>query len=178
MNFRIEPAEYDQAFKLHHLYRKVALSPNGLIRRKDEITKDYIDGFMYNSLKNGLILVGTDDDDIIGEIHAYTPGIYAFQHILTDLTIVVDPVYQGKGVGRNLFEKFLEIVKTQYHHILRIELFVREHNIPIVKFYESLGFKNEGRQEFKIYSSESGFETPLHMAWFNADYMGHRKSGS
>ncbi|MGB6150927.1 MAG: type I restriction enzyme HsdR N-terminal domain-containing protein [Pricia sp.] len=49
-------------------------------------------------------------------------------------------------------------------------LFKREHNARNIKFYESLGFKNEGRQDRKIYISNSTFETPLHMAWFNPNY--------
>ena len=170
MNIKIEPAKFGQESQLQSLYEKVADITNGIIRKKDEIDKEYISGFLNRSIGNGLILVGLNDDIIVGEIHAYTPDIYAFKHILTDLTIVVDPDYQRRGIGRRLFEEFLEIVRKKYSHILRIELFVREHNKHVVKFYESLGFKNEGRQESKIFCSESVFETPLHMAWLNPYY--------
>ena len=170
MNIKIERAEISQEFQLQSLYEKVADVPNGIIRYKNEINKDYVSGFLRNSIRNGLILVGLYDDIIVGEIHAQTPDIYAFQHILTDLTIVVDPNFHGQGIGKRLFESFLRIVKKEYKHILRIELFVREHNERTVKFYESLGFINEGRQEFKIFCSKSVFETPLHMAWFNPCY--------
>jgi len=170
MNIKIKPAETGQQFQLISLYKKVADAPNGIIRKKHEIDEEYISGILKCSIKSGLILVGIIDDIIVGEIHAYTPNIYAFQHIITGLTIVVDPKYQGKGIGRMLFEEFLETVKNKYSHILRIELYVREHNERNVKFYESLGFINEGRQEFKIFSTKSEFETPLHMAWFNPYY--------
>ena len=55
-------------------------------------------------------------------------------------------------------------------HIKRIELYTREHDKRNVKFYESLGFVNEGRQKDKIYISKTEFQTPLHMAWFNPSY--------
>ncbi|MEM7552123.1 MAG: N-acetyltransferase [Bacteroidota bacterium] len=107
----------------------------------------------------------------MGEIHAYVPNLFAFQHILSDLTIVVNPDYHGRGIGRTLFETFLKIVQKDFGHILRVELYVREHNSKNVAFYEKLGFRNEGRQENKIFTSSSTFETPLHMAWFNPTYI-------
>jgi ribosomal protein S18 acetylase RimI-like enzyme len=165
----------DQKVQLLALYKKVANIPDGIIRRNDEIDEAYIADFMYKSLENGLILVGSIEEKIVAEIHAYTPDIFSFQHILTDLTIVVDADYQGQGIGRKLFEEFLKIVTEKYEHILRVELFVRERNEKNVKFYESLGFKNEGRQEFKIFNERDEFETPLHMAWFNPNYVKKRR---
>lgn len=110
------------------------------------------------------------DGKVVGEIHAYTPNIHAFQHLLTDLTIIVSPDHQGKGIGRALFEEFLHRVETDLTHIRRIELYTREHNVKNIRFYESLGFLNEGRQQDKIFSAPSAFETPIHMAWFNKNY--------
>ena len=170
MNLEIKKAEFNQETALLHLYQKIAEIPDGIIRNPNEIDHAYISSFLNNSISNGLILLAIIDDEIVGEIHAHTPNIFAFQHILTDLTIVVNPQYQGKGIGRKLFAFFLETVAAEYDHILRIELYVREHNISNVKFYESLGFINEGRQMNKIFMPDSKFETPLHMAWFNPRY--------
>lgn len=170
MEFKIKKAEKVHKSELLQLYSKVAEISEGIIRNKNEINKDYISDFLTKSIGNGLILIGLIDGKIVGEIHAYTPNIYAFQHILTDLTIVVDPSNQQKGIGRKLFESFLKNVTSELTHIKRIELYTREHNERNVKFYESLGFVNEGRQKDKIFVSESEFETPLHMAWFNWNY--------
>jgi ribosomal protein S18 acetylase RimI-like enzyme len=165
-----------QKGSLHHqealieLYRNVAVTPGGIIRKPEEITEAYIAGFTESAIANGLMLVALDRDKVVGEIHAYTPSIYAFQHLLTDLTIVIDPDYQGQGIGKRLFGQFLDTVKTEYRHILRIELFTREHNLRNVQFYESLGFVNEGGQRNKILVDANHFETPLHMAWFNENY--------
>jgi putative acetyltransferase len=149
------------------LYRDVARISGGIIRTDSEIDFDYINMFIENSLKNGLSLVAEKNSEIVGEIHAYTPDILAFRHMLTDLTIVIHPDHQNKGIGKKLFRKFLQIVREEFHHILRVELYVREENKPIVRFYESLGFINEGRQENKILNTSNQLETPLHMAWFN-----------
>ncbi|TAF97610.1 MAG: N-acetyltransferase [Cytophagia bacterium] len=79
------------------------------------------------------------------------------------------PHYHGRGVERSLFETFWKTITEQYCHILRIELYVREHNQKNVRFYESLGLVNEGRQAFKILNGTQ-LETPIHMAWFNPNY--------
>ncbi len=172
MEIDIKHGSLSMESELIRLYKDIAEISGGIIRIKNDIDKDYVFGFLTRSINKGLILVALINGKIIGEIHAYTPDIYAFQHLLTDLTIVIDPKYQRKGIGRQLFEEFLRIVKEKFYHILRIELYVREHNTQNVKFYESLGFINEGRQKHKIYKSKSEFETPLHMAWFNPDYKG------
>jgi len=65
---------------------------------------------------------------VIGEIHAYTPSIHAFRHLLTDLSIVVVPNWQGKEVGEQFFQAFLTKVEEEFQHILRVELFVRSAN--------------------------------------------------
>ena len=167
---KIEKATLADAKAIFALYKAVAEIPDGIIRQPHEITADYIAHFLDQSLKKGLILVAREKGEIIGEIHAYSPPIFAFQHLLTDLTIVVHHKHQGKGVGKNLFLNFLKIVESAYAHILRVELFVREHNERNVTFYKKLGFINEGRQENKIFS-ESGLETPLHMVWFNPNFV-------
>ena len=151
---------------LWSLYRKAAELPAGLIRRPSEITRDYLTEVASKCRRNGLQLLATKDNDLVGEIHAYTPDIYAFQHLLTDLSIVVSPDCQGQGIGKQLFTTFLHIVKNEMLHIKRVELFTRSHNVRNVRFYERLGFVNEGAQRDKIYVSEGCYETPLRMAWF------------
>jgi len=156
---------------LVNLYREVARISGGIIRTDREINFDYINEFIENSLRQGLSLVAERDSGIVGEIHAYTPEIYAFRHMLSELTIVVHPDHQRQGIGRKLFTAFLNIVQREFPHILRLELYVREENKPIVRFYESLGFINEGRQKNKILNADNELETPLHMAWFNPNFI-------
>ena len=170
MSFAIRNATSDDGDQLFHLYHKVAKQPDGIIRDQSEITRAYISKILENSLEKGLMLVAADQNNIIGAIHAYTPGIRAFRHILSDLTIVVHPHHQGQGVGTELFNSFLDRVKRNFSHILRVELFTREQNTRNVDFYKRLGFVNEGRQHRKIYLEADRFHTPLHMVWFNPNF--------
>ncbi len=155
------------------LYKRVSQQPGGIIRVYEEIDLNYIQSFVNKSIDDGLILGVShpkDTDCLIAEIHAYQPNLSAFRHILTDLTIVVDPDFQGKKIGKLLFTEFLEVIKEEFPHILRIELFVREKNMNAIQFYSTLGFINEGKQYQKIKNLDQSLETPIHMAWFNPNY--------
>jgi putative acetyltransferase len=171
MEYKITvPAQSDLA-AIIALYRDVSQVYGGIIRSTDEITESYVGHFLEAALEKGLIFVAKWGDVVVGEIHAYTPDLHAFRHLLTDLTIVVHPDHQGKGLGKELFSGFLATIRKDFRHILRVELYVRENNRKNVQFYESLGFVNEGRQADKIMRPDGGFETPLHMAWRNPDYQ-------
>ena len=155
---------------LVNLHRAVSEDPGALIREQEEITPAYMEDVLQKCTNKGLILVAMLGGDLIGEIHAYTPDLFAFSHLFSELTIVVHPEHQGKGVGRELFTSFLKKVEEHFPHILRVELYTREHNQKNVDFYTSLGFQNEGRQKNKIRLQGNRFHTPIHMVWFNPKY--------
>ncbi len=152
---------------LKKLYESVAEIEGGLARSKDEITNEYVEDFVNKSINKGVILIAADmqTENIVGEIHCYGSGIKVFAHVLGELTIAVHPDYQGKKIGRMLFEKLLDKVKNEMPHILRVELIARESNFKAIEFYESLGFKIEGRLERRIKSVGGGFEADIPMAW-------------
>ncbi len=169
----ITPTIETHAEEIFYLYKRVSNLSGGIIRTAGEITMDYINDFITQSTKNGLILTIAHPElknQVIAEIHAYSTSLNAFRHILTDLTIVVDPEFQGQGIGKLLFQQFLDIVKTNYPHILRVELFVRENNKSAIAFYTSLGFKKEGVHTNKIKNLDNSLETPIQMTWFNPKY--------
>jgi putative acetyltransferase len=170
MEYRIVVGGTDHLPELLALYRRVAAVPGSLIRTVAEIDEAYVGGFTARAARNGLQLIALAQDRVVGEIHAYTPDLYCFRHLLSELTIVVDPDWQGRGIGRALFERFLATVRRDFPHILRVELYVRAHNQRNVTFYESLGFQNEGRQERKLCFGPGHFETPQHMVWFNPGF--------
>ena len=165
-------ANMEMRDQLKRVHLAVTAIPGGLIRQPYEITDEYIENVITAGTSHGLMLVAKEGEEVIGEIHAYTPQLFAFQHLLTDLTIVVHPDHQGKHVGRKLFERFLEIVENDYPHILRVKLYVRKHNTRNVQFYKSLGFETEGVHERKIYTGPAQFETPQQMVWINTGYTG------
>lgn len=145
MKYTLRPANVTDRDAISTLYKKVIRISGGLARREEEVTGEYVAGFIEKSQTCGLQFVATDGTRIVGEIHCYKPGIQCFDHLLGDLTIAVDPDYQGKGVGKALFMAILSEVKENRKDILRIELLTGEANKRAIAFYQSLGFVIEGR---------------------------------
>lgn len=151
------------------LYRKVAAVEGGLARSAAEISREYVENFVSKALESGIVVVARKDAKIIGEIHAYALGPEVFAHVLGELTIAVDPDFQGSGVGKALFTELMRQVAAARSDILRVELIARESNARAIEFYKKLGFEIEGRMTNRIRSVGGGFEADIPMAW-------HRKT--
>lgn len=169
-DFRVRPSTDDDLHAVIDLYRRVARAPGGLARLEDEISRDYVAGFLTSSSKRGLSLVAaTNDGMLLGEIHGYSPGIFCFAHVLSELTIAVDPKAQGLGLGRQLFGRFMETVRNERPDILRVELIARESNARALGFYETLGFRREGAFARRIRNVDGSLESDIPMAWLRDD---------
>ncbi|AUP79573.1 GNAT family N-acetyltransferase [Flavivirga eckloniae] len=61
--------------------------------------------------------------------------------------VVVDSSARGKGIGRKLMEKLLEVAKQK--KLTEVLLFTEDHRVSAINLYNNLGFK---QKESKIYS--------------------------
>ena len=155
------------------LYKTVARVEGGIARLENEITHAYVRNFIEKSLAQGLIIVGenpSNENELVAEIHAYKPGIAVFNHVLSDLTLVVHPDHQGKKIGRTIFTIFLEEVGRNMPKIGKIELITRESNMKAIQLYQSLGFKIEGRMEMRVRSTSGMYEADIPMGWQNPNF--------
>jgi len=150
---------------IYDLYRKTASILGGLARYEDEITKEYISNLVTQSINNGLSLVIEINEHIIGEIHAYSPRLKVFNHVLSDLTICIHPEYQGQKHGKKIFSEFMKIVKVEMQDIKRVELITRESNIKAINFYKNIGFVIEGCLKNRIDGISNNLENDIPMAW-------------
>ncbi|MEO1575855.1 MAG: GNAT family N-acetyltransferase [Pseudomonadota bacterium] len=160
----LRPITNNDVAALTELYRAVAAVPGGLARLEREISDDYVAGAVSAVVASGIGVVAEDTEGITGVIHARSPGLFCFSHVLNDLTIAVHPRAQGKGVGRQLFERFMRAVRAR-DALLRVELVVRESNRKAIAFYESLGFKREGVFAERIRNLDGTLEADIPMAW-------------
>ena len=171
----IRYATMDDLEAIRALYHAVTLQGTGIARRTEEVTEQYIRGFIRNSLERGIVLVAQEAVNglLVAEVHSYRMEPKVFSHVLSELTIVVHPAYQQYGIGRHLFQSLLKEVEDRHPSILRVELVAKETNDRAIRFYEQLGFVQEGRFERRITSDNGGFEADIPMAWFNPAFEPH-----
>ena len=163
---RIRAAKTADLTAVLALYQRVATVPGGRARLAAEVDEPYVRGFLTSATADGLAYVAVSEDGaVVGEIHACSPGLFCFSHVLTDLTIAVDPEVQGRGIGRSLFETFMQDVVSERPDISRIELISRESNRYAIRFYESLGFVIEGEFVGRIRNVDGSLESDIPMAW-------------
>jgi len=160
---------------LLRLYKAVSRRAGGIARLEKEITTGYIDNIMHKSAANGVQLVVEDLDDcnrLIAEIHCYKLEPTVFRHVLSELTAVVDPSFQRRGIGAILFSKLCDHVRNERTDILRVELIARESNTSAIRLYKRMGFVAEGRLEQRINCGNGTFEADIPMAWLNPMFIG------
>lgn len=158
------PADHGRLLALH---RAVAEDPNGIARMPDEITEEYITSLLAISPPNGLQwVIENETGELIGEIHGSKYGLRIFEHILGNITIVVHPDWQGKGVGKALFTRFLSEVQHRFPEVRRIELEARATNEASLGLYRSLGFVQEGVYQNKTCNRDGSFVDSIPMARF------------
>ena len=168
MHFR--EAEISDVESIYELYRAVASREGGIARLEHEITEDYVRRFVEKSINSGLIIVCVHPDrpaELIAEVHAYKPEPLVFSHVLSHLTLVVHPEWQGKKVGRTIFSIFLQEIRTNRTDVGKVELITRESNTKAISLYQSLGFRVEGRLEMRIKANGGLYEADIPMGWQN-----------
>lgn len=171
MIYRI--AVSDDLPRIVKLYKAVAKAGGAIARQEAEITEEYVSRFITRSLEDGLIIVGEhpeNPDELISEIHAYKAGIKVFNHVLSELTLVVHPEHQGRKIGRTIFTIFLEEIGRNRPDIGKVELFTCETNTKAIALYNSLGFKVEGRMEMRVKTPQGLYEADIPMGWQNPNF--------
>jgi putative acetyltransferase len=125
------------------------------------------------SLLSGLVIVGDDPDnegEVIAEMHGYRHKLRVFSHVLTDVTVVVHPAYQGKKIGKTILSIFLNEIVHNHPEVGKIELITRESNVRAISLYQSVGFRIEGRLEMRIRSTDRRYEADIPMGWQNPNF--------
>lgn len=169
IHYTVRKGKADDEVQLKELYRRVAAIPGGLARRLEEVTDSFINGLLNDALCNGKIFVAEHANTLIGMIVTYHVGPRALVHVLKDTTVLVDPHYQGQGIGSRLIQTLLVDIEQHHPEIMRIELFTRETN-PALHLYKRLGFVEEGRFERRILSSEGSYVADIPMVWHNKNF--------
>jgi ribosomal protein S18 acetylase RimI-like enzyme len=97
-------------------------------------TKESIIGWL-NNVKYSKVLVAALKDKVVGK----STVDVVFPPYAEIVNVVIDPNYQGRGIGRRLIEESIKLAIEKGHNI--IYLMCDPTNIKIHKFFASLGFR-------------------------------------
>jgi putative acetyltransferase len=156
----LRPSQAADAEALRELYLATASGKSGLARDPDEIDLAYVEGFL---AKSEVAVSAWAGPLAVGDIHAGRLGVRQFAHNLLDLTVAVHPDFQGRGLGRRLFEALFEAARALEPRIERVELYVRAGHTDAVRLYERLGFEIEARYARRVRLSDGTVEDDLSM---------------
>ena len=105
-------------------------------------------------------VVAISDEKVIGWCDITSLDRPVFAHI-GSLGIGVLAPYRGQGVGKALMKTVLQ--KAKLKGLTRIELTVREHNLPAIALYKKLGFEQEGVHKNGVWIDDK-YENHIFMA--------------
>jgi len=138
----------------------------GLGRLPHEMDPAWIEASISGALEGGVAIGAWIDGRLAGLIKAPRMPSAQFQHVLWDLTIATHPDFQGRGVGRGLFEALFAAARALDPPVERVELVVRHGLIHAIRLYGQMGFVQEGRFPRRFRLSDGSYEDDLPMAKF------------
>ncbi|PLS15423.1 N-acetyltransferase [Bacillus sp. M6-12] len=104
----------------------------------------------FSHADNELFLIAEIDGEIVGNL-TFRAGKRSRNSHVGEFGVSVQKQYWGMAIGKKMMEYLLSWARTT-EEVRKINLKVREDNIPAIKLYEKLGFKKEGvvTREFLI----------------------------
>ena len=98
-------------------------------------------GFSTGSATVLLVAELADDRTVVGSAELQQLFPLRCSHVGV-LSLGVHPDFQQRGIGRELLRAIIEHARES--GLVRLELYVRQDNLPARKLYEDLGFQHEG----------------------------------
>jgi ribosomal protein S18 acetylase RimI-like enzyme len=138
----------------------------GLGRLPHEMDPAWIEASISGALDGGVAIGAWIDRRLAGLIKAPRMPSAQFQHVLWDLTVATHPDFQGRGVGRGLFEALFAAARVLDPPVARVELVVRHGLVHAIRLYEQMGFVQEGRFLRRFRLPDGAYEDDLPMAKF------------
>jgi len=170
--FLIRESNLEDVPELMRLYKKVS-TKGGLGRTEEEINADYISDFLHKCQARGkglILYVATEPNKVIGEINGYTLGLKTFAHVFEQITMVIDPAYQGLGLGKKLLQALQTEIQNLMPWIMKMELACFSNNAKALQLYLSQGFIIEGKRKNRVRLTTGEFADGLALGWFNPNY--------
>ena len=141
-----------------------AAAAGTLGRDPDEYALDEIESGLREAGAEGFCLGARVDGRLIGLVRGARLRARRFRHVVGGVTAAVHPAHQGQGIGRALFEVFLDRVDSARPDVERTELILQAGNPGAGRLYRSLGFEEEGRLRRRVRAAAGDLIDDVFMA--------------
>lgn len=146
-NLVVRKAMVEDTEEILNISNQVAGETNNLTYSSGEYYMTYDQQYTYISKlkdsKNSCFLVALVDGKVVGSLTFLSSSRKRLEH-RGEMGIAVLKDYWGIGIGKSLIDNFLQWAKS--NEITRkIDLLVREDNIPAIGLYLKFGFQIEGK---------------------------------
>jgi len=164
LSVTIRPAQPEDAEILAKAESEIARFPGLLVQTPGEIPPAAYAEKVSALKQRGRYIVAQSRGRIVGHAFLEPMGLFATRHV-AQLTIVVHPGFQGRGVGAALLSDLLAWAKKN-SALGKIELLVRATNERAISLYRKFGFAIEGRFRNRVKLNASDYVDDIAMAWF------------
>lgn len=152
------------------LFRNVSVNDVGFTRRKHEITDTYVYALL-NKKPNEIVCLVCEDEneEIIGVVLGTKNGLEMYDHILSDLTVIIKNGLQSQGLGSMLATSFLEHIYKNRPDILRVEMECKPFP-KLIHAFERAKFVKEADTINRIKNPDGTLSNSVLMVWLNPNY--------
>ncbi|NMM63183.1 GNAT family N-acetyltransferase [Clostridium sp. P21] len=148
MNFIVRPVELKDARDINEIRTMDGVKENILGIISERVSKS--ETFINNLTKYDHILVAETNENstkkVIGVVGLNVNCNPRTKHSAS-MGIMVHKDYQGKGIGKSLMKKILDL-SDNWLMLVRVELGVFTDNEKAINLYKSFGFKIEGTRKY------------------------------
>lgn len=134
----------EDAAALHHFFVGLPVS-DLLFMQRDVTDSREIDAWLAEIQRGGAVtLLAESDGMLLGETTLHFSRVPWTRHVAT-VRVTTDPSQRGRGLGRLLLEEIFHLAARQGIEKIVAEMTVEQ--VPAIKLFEQLGFREEGRYQ-------------------------------
>ena len=150
MEFIIRPFSLEDIVEVNAFRRMDGVMENTLALFSERIEAS--EAFFANANENDHIMVAEVEEDgearVVGVVGLHINSMLRQRHS-GGIGIAVHPKYQGKGIGRAMMQKIIDLADN-WLMLVRLELTVYTDNHRAIALYKSLGFEIEGTKKYAV----------------------------
>jgi putative acetyltransferase len=135
-----------------------------------ECNEAVMSAWVNQCIDNGLMVVAehpTIAGTLVGCVAAAKVGRQTQRHVWSELTLLIDPEFQGDALARSLLLLLLDEVVRHRPEVGKVEGWLPESAAEMITLLQELDFMIEGRAEMRRRNADKSYEADIALGWQN-----------